>query len=316
MRRIELLIDDSRKETENVEFTDDAGITDEEFIRWANDAQNRLQSGITQKNEKIFTKEFFFNTVARQERYTLPDDILYENKVSNVELSTNGNTDDYFPIDQATIKERNTISRGTPNYYIRLSGQILLNPVPDSAINKVRLLYINRINRLDKRRALIDSVTTLGTQITSLTLDTTQLIDKAALDREVRFSVVNEDGVTQMRRVKFTNIDDTTGVVTIDPAFNFKNDENEVETISAGDYLVGGGFSTNKSELPFSIERYLLAYMNWKAFKRDSSADSQEAQVELLAIEDDIIQSFSDVDDDIQGIPITSHRFIVDEEIV
>ena len=312
MRRIELLIADSREETENVEFTDDTGLSDEEFIRYANDAQSRIQSKITQKSDKVFTDEYEFTTVPSQESYQLPDDILFDNMVSNVEIALSGRDRDYFPLDQATVKERNTVTFGDPSYYFRLGGKVYLNPVPDTSLNRVRLVYIRRLNRLDKRRATISAVTTSAQQITSLTLDTTQLIDKTHLDKETRFSVVDADGDVQMRRVKFTNIDDATGIVTIDPSFTFEEDE----SISVGDYLVGGGFSTNRSELPNSLERYLIAYMNWKVLKRDSSADSQEAQAELLAIETDILESFADVDDDIHKIPLIDQRFIIDEEII
>lgn len=311
MRRIELLIDQSRSETENVEFTAGTGISDEEFIRWANDAQYRIQAKITQQNEKIFISEDIFSTQPQVEKYNLPDDILWNNRVVHLEISDTGNVDDYIPLEQETIKARNTITSGMPGYYIRLGGQVLLNPVPDASRYNIRLTYVKRLNRLDKRRATVSAVTTSGNSITTLTLDTAAILDKDILIQENYFSVVDSDGLTTMRRVKFTDIDETTGIVTIDPSFEFLDGE----SISVGDYLVRGKFGTNAHELPDTIERYIVTYMNWKALKRDSSADAAEAAQELRAMEEEIIEDFSDVDDDIFAIPITSGFMLDDDEI-
>jgi len=312
MRRLEFLIEDSRQETENDEFTADAGIQDKEFIRYANDAQARLQSKIFQKSQKVFIKEILFNTVARQEAYDLPYDILFDNAISNIELDVGGNNTNFFNLDQGVLKERNTVIFGNPQYYIRFGGKILLNPVPESASKTVRLSYVRRLDKLDIRRATISAVTTSGSNITSLTLDTSALLDRDTLIKQSRFSVVDRDGKQLMRRILFTDINATTGVVTIDPSFAFESGE----SISVGDYLVSGPDSANTSEMPTSLERYLISYMNWKILKRDSSADSTEAQNELLVTEKEILDSFSDVDDDIHRIPIISHRMIIDEEII
>ena len=312
MRRLENLIEDSREETENDEFTADAGIQDKEFIRYANDAQSRLQSKIFQKSQKVFISEYIFSTVSRQESYELPYDILFENAISNVQFSSSPAGIDYYPLEQSTLKERNTIGYGEPSFYIRRSGKILLNPVPTGGGKKVRVSYVKRLPKMDTRRAKILTVTTSGSSITSLTLDTGSLLDSDALLKESRFSVVNSDGNQLMRRILYTDINSTTGVVTIDPSFLFESGE----TIAVGNYLVKGEDSCNKSELPFNLERYLLAYMNWKILKRDSSSDSAEAQGELIAMEDEIISSFGDVDDDIERIPIISSRMLIDDEIV
>jgi hypothetical protein len=47
----------------------------------------------------------------------------------------------------------------------------------------------------------------------------------------------------------------------------------------------------------------LIAYCAWKILKRDSSADSQEQQAELSAMEQDIIDSYKVITDDVQYVP-------------
>lgn len=313
MRRLEHLIEDSRRETENDEFTDDTGIPDVEFIRWSNDAQHRIQAKIAQQNDRVFMKETIFNTVSQQEAYDLPADMLFQNRISNIEISLTGTVKDYFTLDQATLKERNTIVFGDPLRYIRVGGKILLNPVPNTSQNKIRMYYVNRLPRLDTRRATVLSVTTnASNNITALTFDVAQNLDSAALNKNTQFSIVDADGVQKMRRIPFTNIDTSTGVVTVDPTFVFES----TESIAAGDYVVAAPDGSNSSELPDSLERYIVNFMNWKALKRDSSGDSAEAQAEILALEAEIVESFSDVDDDIHRIPLINNAFIVDEDFI
>ena len=46
MERLELLILKARQESDNVTFSDDSGIQDSEFVRWANRAQTFIQLAI------------------------------------------------------------------------------------------------------------------------------------------------------------------------------------------------------------------------------------------------------------------------------
>ena len=52
--RVENLITTARRESENDEFTDNTGISDEDFIRWLNNAQEDLQSAIVRQHQRVF----------------------------------------------------------------------------------------------------------------------------------------------------------------------------------------------------------------------------------------------------------------------
>ena len=261
------------------------------------------------KSQKIFTKETTFNLVPQQEAYTLPSDIYIENRVSLVEFSPSGADRDFYVLDPGSLKERAAFFFGTPRFYIRRGGQILLVPIPDTGAAKIRLTYIKKLPKLDIRRARIDTVTTAGQNITSLVLDTTQPIDDTELNKYTQFSVVDKDGNQTMRYIPFTNIDTTTGVVTVDPAFAFET----TESITAGDYLVAGPDTTNAPDIPDTLERYIFEYMNLKAFKRDSSRDAQEAINEFQFMEQEILDLYSEPDDDITNVTILSTEFTGDE---
>lgn len=305
MKRLELLIDQSRLETESEEFTDSAGIQDAEFIRYANMGQERLQHLFTQAHPLLFGKTKLIDVVVAQEAYDMPDDMFLNNKIITVEYSQTGNVQDCYMLKQSKIQERVPYPIGFPSNYIRKSDQILLVPTPNQT-GILRLEYVKRLPKMDIRRAKISAVTTSGLTITSLTLDTTSPIDIDELNKFQYFSVVDADGNQVMRNIKFSNIDDSTGVVTVDGSFAFESGE----TIAANNYLVSNKFSSNVSELPDDCERYIIEYMNWKIYKRDSNSDSMELSQELQLIEQELVASFAEPSDDVEYVPVLDLSYI------
>ena len=108
MRYVKYLIDQVRKQTENDEVTEFTGIQDSEFLQYLNDAQHNLQALITQQYPEVFTSEEIIQAVANQEKYSLPSDCYLGNKITNVEYSATGKEDDYYVIEQDTIKKKST----------------------------------------------------------------------------------------------------------------------------------------------------------------------------------------------------------------
>lgn len=302
MRRVDLLIEQARRQTENEEFSETTGINDEEMLQYLNDAQYRLLSLITSTHPTVFVKEAPpIDVVANQESYDLPHDVFIENRITSVEFSPTNDTRNFFKLNPITMAERDTSFTGYPSNYIRRSGKVLLSPIPSSSTGKLRFNYVRRIAELDKRRGRILSVT-LGTNtITSLIINISdENYDYAALSKVDFITIVDRKGLQKMIKIEVENIDENTGVVTVDPSFTFQGGE----TIAVGDYVVGGEDSTTHSELPKMCERYLIGYLAWKVLKRDSSEDSFEQRNEIKGIEDDIVEAFGDTTDDIINIPI------------
>ncbi len=301
-RYIERLIEQVRRQTENEDFSSTTGISTDEFIDYFNDAQHRLQSVITATHPKVFTKEIIIDAIANQESYSLPVDSFMDNMVTNVEYSTTGDNQDYYLLDNSYLKNRDTTFSGFPVHYIRVAGKIMLNPAPSSA-GKIRLWYVKRIDELDLRRgkvntAIVDSGTNT---ITTLGFDPagTPALDTESLNKHNYICIADKDGVVKMANIPFDSIDSATGVVTVSAGFTFEDGE----TLSAGDYVVGGQDTTTHSELPRMCERYLKAYVAWKILKRDSSIDYSEQQAELLSMEQDVVNSYADIMDDVAFIP-------------
>ena len=304
-RLVDRLIDQVRRETENEDSSSTAGIQDIEFLQYLNDAQDRLQSLITSTHPTVFVKEKILNVIVDTEIYDIPDDAYKENAVTTVEYSPSGNTEDYYHMEQTSMKKRDTAVQGFPVTYIRRSGQVLLQPRPQQGGN-IRLNYIKRIDRLDKRRGVVQTATTSGNSLTSLFLDASSsspALDTSSLALDDYICVCDRDGKPTMRNIPFDSIDAATGEVTVSAGFQFEDGE----TISSGSYVTSGRDSRTNSELPRMTERYLIAYASWKILKRDSSVDFVEAQSELTQMESDIVNSFADIDDDIRFIPTLNH---------
>lgn len=306
-RLVDRLITQVRRQTENEDVTATTGITDAEFLQYLNDAQHRLQSIITAKHQTVFVEEKILDVTVDTEAYAIPDDALMENKLITVEYSPSGAAEDYYHLEQTTMKRRDTAVQGFPVQYIRRSGQILLQPRPQQA-GLLRVNFVKRIWELDKRRGVVSVAVTNNTArtITTLELDPSSAnpaLDTASLEEHDYLCVVDRDGNMKMQNIPFDSIDAATGVVTVSSGYTFE----EGESIAAGDYVVGGKDTSTHTELPQMCERYLLAYCGWKILKRDSSVDFAEQQAELLQMEQDIVTSFSDISDDVQYVPQLNH---------
>ena len=82
-----------------------------------------------------------------------------------MEFSPTGLLEDYYVLEQETIKSRVSGVDGSPTKYIRLSGKVLLVPQPSGG-GKLRTNYIQRLKELDKRQAKITSGATVSASST------------------------------------------------------------------------------------------------------------------------------------------------------
>ena len=105
-------------------------------------------------------------------------------------------------------------------------------------------------------------------------------------------------GKTLVNNLEIINVSASSITVSIDAL-----QEEDVETIPAGSYIVAGQDSSSHSSLDISIERFLISYAAWKILKRDSSIDSQEAIQELQLMEEEIIKSYALITDDVTFVP-------------
>jgi len=303
-KHIDYIIDEIRESTENEEFDSTIGLTEEEILKFINHGMRRLHSKIVAQHPSIFLLTEEQDIVSNQEAYTLDHKAYLGNKVTQIEYSFSGSADDYYPLRPASLYNRDSGANGSPCKYIRKGGGFLLLPTPDQSGGKLRITYVRKSKRLDKRRGQIKAITTVGSAITNLEINYVQgsSVDNIELLKRTRFCVVDKYGNLKMENILLSSIDtsvsyDTT--LAVDSSFAFQTGE----TIVVDDYIIPGEYTTTHFELGEEVERYLHAYAEWKVLKRDSSVDSQEALIELSEMERDIIASYADISDDIIEVP-------------
>ena len=301
MRSVYRLVESVRQQTENEEFNNEfIGISDDEIIRYLNDAQYNIQALITNKHPRAFINEVVINTVSGQEEYALPTDCFLGNKVHNVEFSATGRPEDYYSLEQETIKSRISGVDGSPTKYIRMSGKILLVPQPSSG-GKLRINYVQRLRELDKRQAKV-SDTSANTTSLRLNFDGAALTtDTDSLEKHEYLCIVDKLGKSLASNLSIIRSD--TGRVDSDFIRVELPEETFTMPSNTDVYVVGGLDTTTHSSLDISVERYLISYAAFKVLKRDSSVDSVEAAQELSAMAQEIVSSYSLITDDIQYIP-------------
>lgn len=308
MRRIDLLINHVRQATENTDVDDsnNIGISDNEFIQYFNDAQSHLQSMIVQQHPDVFSAEYEI-TMDGSESYSVPTNTLLENKITNVEYSSTGNSDDYYVLEETSLKNRSPGSTGSPSFYIRSSGKII--PVGKPSSGKLRVTYIKKLPTMDKRRGYIAALDLIGadpTKIEAISTGNTQgYYDLNLTDVHEHLSVVDDYGNIELSniRLKETNVNSKYYLKSAGQSVSTYHLLGAGETITIGNYAVGGEYSTTHSQLPDIAEKYLIAYVEWKILKRDSSMDSGAAMQELMQMQKEIVDSYKHIDDDVQMIP-------------
>jgi hypothetical protein len=304
MDRVELLIEEIRSQTQNTSYDANFGVPQSDFVRYLRNAQEFLFSQAVQQKPKFFLEEYEVDCVNDQEAYHLPARI-YLGNIEMVEYSHSGNAREYYPLNVYQYPERDTTHTGSPDGYIRRNQEILL--VPPAASGKLRISYIRERDRLDIRRGQISAVTDSGTQVTALTLDTSEeSFDSTTLNKHYFLCVVDRNGVQKMENIEFDSIDSSTGVVTLTANHSYSSGE----TIAVGDYVVAGKFAANVSGLPDTCERFLIKHSAYEAKLGDSSKWSSKVKEDVIQMAEDIIGGFQSIENDIANIPITSTDYL------
>lgn len=308
MLRTDLLIDEARQATENVEFTTETGVQDSEYIRALNDAQDRIQSLILNAYPRMFQKQKVIDAVKDQETYDIPVDVFMDSRIEKLEYSINRQLSGYYKLDAGVSDERLNSLSGNPSFYIRESKTVMLEPPPIQT-GLIRFTYQRSFPRLDKRRGKVSAVTLDGTTktITTLTLDPTILtdVDISLINKVEYICIVARDGRIKMKGIPVVDVNSSTGDITVD-TFSYEDGE----SIAVGDYAVAGKYTTTHSELPDICERYLLRFTEWRILKRDSSNDALEEDKELQKMEAEIVESYRQADNDVKEVPVLDSQYL------
>lgn len=307
MRRLEILIAKARSRSLNKQYSATVGIPQEDFVDFANDAQDRLFSEAVKTHPKYFTRTIEIQAVSGQEAYSVPVD-HFIGRIENLEFSPTGQERDYYKLDSRRLSERYSHPVGYPSAYIRLGSEFLAQPPPASGNGTFRLTYTLGRPRVEIRRAQVLSVTDTAGVISALNLKIAGENAVLTLDPSDEFSdyhyltIVDRDGNVKARGLEYDSINPATGVVTLTGTHTLESGE----AIAVDDFVVIGADSCNLPQLPDEAERYLIEYMVYRALKRDGNSDSESIEQTSEKMLLDIIASFADIEGDVLHVPVTN----------
>lgn len=304
MRRVDQLIADIRVRSKNEEYGTNRGVQQNEIVGYLREAQARIDNLIKQKHPNTAIKEVFIDAISNQEEYNVPADAFINSNILKVEYSITGSAKDFYVLDLRSLSQRITVP-GNPESYIPRNGKFLLNPIPQSSVlNGIRLNYQFKTAGIDIRRGKVSSsVINTGTrQVTTITLANDANLDATGLADADYICVVDRYGNFLMQDLIVSSYNSGTFVLSIDTSFIY----NVGETLPNGSYITIGKFTTTHPQLNDFCERYYVAYSTWKVLKRDSNIDSQEQQQELQLMEQEIVDSYTQLDADTDIIPMIS----------
>lgn len=299
LQRLDILIRAARDATGNANYTATQGIKQREFVRYANDAQQRLFNKILGERSSLFTKEAFLNVTANTVSYPLPTDTHLRGNLIKVEYSPDGNPLLYRPLDMRSPRQEIS-APGYPTSYFLRDGSIILSPIPtQSATNGLRLNYQYDLPIVDIRRGLVSahglSSITFATDSTLIT-ETEDDLSNGWVDY---ISVVDRDGAQIATAIPVTGYNSTTKVISCT-----LTSAQDAAVTNGSHYVVFGANATSHSGLMPLAERYVITYMSTLIQMRDSNSESGDTQTVLQALEREILDSVAELEEDLVAIPI------------
>lgn len=292
------IIDDLiRPKTGNTSFQKNSsgqtveGISNDLILGFFNDALSFLQSRIIAVYPGEFVVENVQSTVNGQEEYSITDNIFLKNKFIAVEYSEDGSLDDYQPLPPASLHQRVT-RQGTPFQYIRRNGKILLNYIPNTSRSLLRVNYYRALDKLDIRRGKITTPSA-----TTLVLANDSDLDSTAIANAQYICTVSSLGVVKDYNIPITSYNSTTRTITF---------ASQTVNAVANDYIVIGKYASTHlpADKPERMLDYCKVFAQARIFSTDSSTDEISERQEVKDILNDIVDQFTEMTEDIQGIPL------------
>lgn len=308
MRRNDVLIREARDVSRNTLNPDSTySISDDEILRYLNDAQDRMQNLISsQKNiARIFATQQIISLVANQEGYSVPDRVLLNKQIEMVEFSNSGLVTDYVPLRKLEMFNRSTYTNNYPWGYYKRGGQIFLVNMPSVSSGTLRITYERTLDDLDIPRGVISSITTgTSTDFAALVFDSTANAYESTTPgwSNIQYcSIVDANGVRKAFNIPVGSYN--TGTNTMTPTGSlFTYTSNDVQ-VAVGDVAVFNKYTTTFSQLPDECERYLIHSAALDLFAKDSSVDYAKEADKVAKIEEDTLAAVSSQTAEVQYIP-------------
>jgi len=302
MKRLELLIDIARKLSQNTRYDADAGIPQDIFVQFFNNAQDSLIKEIINSKAKFFKKTTTIPVVSGQEIYSYPYDCFVQH-IDTLQWSQVAIRQTYYTtLFRSYVKERVTSQIGYAFSYIPYEDGFHLNPPLGNG--QLILAYTRSVDKLGKRAGKITSFTNTAGVLSAIAVDSAeQSYDATEINNQNYLCIVNRDGTVKARNIGYDSV--AAGVFTLSP-FTLAS----TDSLAVGDYIVVGKNTCNVPDFPEVCESYLLKHAVYEAKYGDSSQWNKEAKADMVANLAQLMGVFGSMSDDVIEVPITNLDYL------
>jgi len=307
------IIDGIRRDTQNADdipsSTNLVGIETKDFLRYANYAQQRLQSKIARVSHEVFEQTITISLVSGTAAYSINDNVFLGTRIRSVRYSRTGNTVDFIRLPPMNPYDTTSAS-GSPSSYYRRNGQIILQPVPSDSVGTLEVTYERTLDRLALRRGQVNG-TPSGTTIdlTHGTFGAPSTADEALFIKNAYFCIVDAFGTAMLQNGLISSYNAATDAITTAATVDTYLVTGYTLANLADGYFVLGKYATTHSALDDNCERYITTYVNKRIFGRELSDKQIDEDTELREILDDILSSYVMPDKDVKEAPILDYTW-------
>jgi hypothetical protein len=290
-RYVGSLIAEVREKKGETDYSDDNGIPQSVPIEAANHAQQILQALIYEVVQG--TAPAFFDTKTTidcetdEASYDLPEDIFLGGSVSSVKYSCDGSVDNYVSLQIGSYSQFGHQS-GDPGFFCVRNGIIEVDPIPDHPNGDLQICYHRALDSLALRVGRISARTIDGDYYTDLTLAQDSYLNAVKIQGDEYLCVNSKDGEVVYYNIGYSDYDTSSRRITFDT-----NDAPTAGgTISVGDFITLGRYTTTHSKLDRVCEGYFKALIARAFDVVNSSYDAQAEETLLKALEGTIINTY------------------------
>lgn len=298
MKTVAELITAVRLISRNVANQDGSySITDSEIIQYLNDRQDAMQNKLsaTKNIAKIFVTQQIISIVANQAEYTIPDRVLLNKQIENVEFSATGSTSDFVRLEKVNFFQRDTYPTTYPSGYFKRGNQIVLQPTPSTAQGSIRVMYEREIDDL---AAKIDTVN--GTPATTDIVLTTGY----TLSAGQYINIIDGLGNVLLKNGLVSSYNAGTKTITLSANVSTYLQGSYTLANLASQTVVLGIYSTHISQLPDACETYLIHGAAADCFQKDASnTDYPRQRDKADEILNEIVRAYQAQTSEVQFTP-------------
>jgi hypothetical protein len=306
MARVDKLAERIRRFTHSQSYSDSAtstaqrGLQTQTIVDLLNEAHEVVHGILYDNASQTYVKQDLLDIVADTESITIPSDAFMGVNILSVEWKYGSGSTDYLKLSKISEHERDTRSSGDPEAYIQRNNTILLNPIPSAALtNGIRITYEFQLPEIDVRRGKVSAVDDANDP-TSITITDSSLGAISMADSDLvgtYISIVDKDGVQQMKNIPITAFDSGTGVITLG---SFTSSASEV--VAVGDYAVMGANASTHSPFPRAVEPFIVEYVKRNIYDINADPMLNASDRKLIALQFRLESMFSEHSSDIRNI--------------